>query len=65
MSEGTFPWRGLGYVGLAAPDPKAWRDFAAGVCGLMPLRILPCPRSAGVPEPASSAEGIAPDGSAY
>ncbi len=65
MSEAAFPWRGLGYVGLAAPDPKAWRDFATRVCGLMPAPILPGPRSAGVPEPNPSAEGIAADGSAF
>ena len=25
---------GLGYVGVAAPDPEAWREFARDVCGL-------------------------------
>ena len=27
--------RALGYLGIQGPDPKAWSDFATGVCGLM------------------------------
>ena len=28
--------RGLGYLGLAAADPAAWRNFATDLLGLMP-----------------------------
>jgi 3,4-dihydroxy-9,10-secoandrosta-1,3,5(10)-triene-9,17-dione 4,5-dioxygenase len=61
--------RGLGYVGLQGPDPKAWLDFATRVCGLMPARRVPgepwgMPGAppAGAP---SGGSGLAADGSAY
>ncbi len=61
----TLPWRGIGYVGLDAPDPAAWRTFATEVCGLVPARIPPGPRTRGVPEPAPEDHGMAPDGSVF
>lgn len=68
-SEGTagagLAYRGLGYVGVATPDPKAFRDFATDVCGLMPSSVLPGPRPASVPVPSPDAHGIADDGTAY
>ena len=61
--EGT-DYAGLGYVGVGAPDPLAWRDFATDVCGLMPSRILP-----GANGPtrllAPEAKGVGPDGSVF
>ena len=41
MSQERFSYRGLGYVGVEAPDVEAWRSFALGVCGMMPARIPP------------------------
>ncbi|HEB91135.1 MAG TPA: glyoxalase [Deltaproteobacteria bacterium] len=64
-ADTTLPWRGIGYVGVGAPDPAAWRTFATEVCGLVPAQVLPGPRPRGVPEPAPEARGIAPDGSLY
>src|SRR5262245_56175279 len=31
-----MPLRGLGYLGLATPDPARWRAFAVDVIGLAP-----------------------------
>jgi len=31
-----LPLGGLGYVGVAAPDPAHWQEFALGICGLAP-----------------------------
>jgi 2,3-dihydroxybiphenyl 1,2-dioxygenase len=56
---------GLGYVGIEAPDPPSWRDFASGICGLKPARVVPATRRGGVPVPAPEAQGIAADGTAY
>ena len=56
---------GLGYVGVRAPDPVGWRDFATGVCGLEPALMPPGPRQAGIPMPRPDAEGVAEDGTAY
>jgi 3,4-dihydroxy-9,10-secoandrosta-1,3,5(10)-triene-9,17-dione 4,5-dioxygenase len=56
---------GLGYVGIAAPDPVAWRDFAVDVCGLVPSAIVPGPRPQGLALPSPDAGGIAPDGTAF
>jgi 2,3-dihydroxybiphenyl 1,2-dioxygenase len=56
---------GLGYVGIDAPDPAGWRDFATGVCGLVPAAIVPGPRPAGIALPSPDAGGIAPDGTTY
>jgi 3,4-dihydroxy-9,10-secoandrosta-1,3,5(10)-triene-9,17-dione 4,5-dioxygenase len=65
MDSHDLPLAGLGYVGVAAPDPVAWRDFATDVCGLMPALTPPGPREAGAPVRAPEAGGIAPDGTAY
>ena len=56
---------GLGYVGIRAPDPVAWRDYATGVCGLVPSPMPPGPRPQGIALPAPEAQGLAPDGTAY
>jgi 3,4-dihydroxy-9,10-secoandrosta-1,3,5(10)-triene-9,17-dione 4,5-dioxygenase len=62
--------RSLGYLGLQAPDPKGWLDFATRVLGLMPARVLPGEAwgMPGVPSaegPPSGGSGLATDGSAY
>jgi 3,4-dihydroxy-9,10-secoandrosta-1,3,5(10)-triene-9,17-dione 4,5-dioxygenase len=49
--------RGLGYVGVTAPDPAEWARFATDVCGLMLSRS--------VPGKAGDRPGFAADGSAY
>jgi 2,3-dihydroxybiphenyl 1,2-dioxygenase len=49
--------RGLGYVGVNAPDPEQWARFATGVCGLM---LAP-----NVPGKPGDRPGFAADGSAY
>jgi 2,3-dihydroxybiphenyl 1,2-dioxygenase len=49
--------RGLGYVGVRAPDPAGWARFASEVCGLMPAPAVP-----GKP---GDAPGLGADGSAY
>src|SRR5262245_26011465 len=58
--------RQLGYVGLEGPDPKAWLDFAARICGLMPARVVPG-EAWGMPGagPAAGGSGIATDGSVF
>jgi len=61
--------RQLGYLGLQAPDPKAWLDFATRVVGLMPARVLPgepwgMPGQPGA-GPASGGSGVAADGSVF
>lgn len=56
---------GLGYVGVEAPDPSVWRDFAVDVCGLVPSRVVPGARQGGIPVPAPDALGRAEDGSVY
>ena len=61
MHDAQFDYLGLGYVGIGAPEPTAWRDFATTVCGLMPSRLLP-----GAGGPASdTSPGIAPDGTLF
>lgn len=42
--DAELPLGGLGYVGVAAPDPARWREFALGVCGLVPSATPPGPR---------------------
>ncbi len=61
--------RGLGYVGIGAPDPKQWLDFATEIIGAMPARCLPG-ESWGMPMdptsgPASGGSGVGEDGSVY
>ena len=59
----------LGYVGIGAPDPKVWLEFATEIIGLMPARAcagedwgLPAVPGSG---PASGGSGIAEDGTVY
>ena len=64
MNAQKIAYGGLGYVGVAAPEPAGWVDFATSICGLMPARILPggdTPMRMLTP----AARGIAPDGTAY
>jgi 3,4-dihydroxy-9,10-secoandrosta-1,3,5(10)-triene-9,17-dione 4,5-dioxygenase len=56
---------GLGYVGVAAPDPVGWRDFAIDVCGLVPSAIVPAPRPQGLALASPDAGGIAADGTVF
>jgi 3,4-dihydroxy-9,10-secoandrosta-1,3,5(10)-triene-9,17-dione 4,5-dioxygenase len=60
---------GLGYVGVASPEPEAWLCFATEVVGLMPARVLPgedfAVAGAESGAPASRGSGIAADGSVY
>ena len=66
MSESApFSLAGLGYVGVRAAEPVAWRDFATRVCGLEPALIPPGERQAGVPVPRPDARGLADDGSVF
>ncbi|MGB0618459.1 MAG: VOC family protein [Myxococcota bacterium] len=60
-----FSLAGLGYVGVRAPDPFGWRDFATGVCGLEPALIPPGPRPTGLALPNPEAGGIAEDGTVF
>jgi 3,4-dihydroxy-9,10-secoandrosta-1,3,5(10)-triene-9,17-dione 4,5-dioxygenase len=60
---------GLGYIGVAATDPKACLTYATDILGLMPARAVPG-ESWGIPAvpgsgPESRGSGIGPDGSAY
>lgn len=65
MVESQVSLAGLGYVGVEAPDPVAWRDFATRICGFTPSWIVPGPRTGGIPLPSPEAAGIAADGTAY
>ena len=65
MSQDRFPYRGLGYVGVAAPDVEAWRSFATGVCGMMPAPIPPGANGGLPPGPDPDAGGLAHDGSLF
>lgn len=64
--------RAVGYIGIAARNPKEWLAFATGIVGLMPARAVPG-ESWGMPSdstavptaPASRGSGVAPDGSVY
>ena len=60
-----FSLAGLGYVGVRAPDPIAWRDFATGVCGLEPALMPPAERPTGLAIPRPEAEGVAEDGTVF
>lgn len=59
--------KSLGYVGIGAPDPLVWLDYATEVIGTMPARNIP-----GVPwgmpqkdKVDTSRPGVAADGSIY
>ena len=61
--------RGLGYVGVGAPDPKQWLDYGVNILGLMPARALPG-EAWGMPMdptsgPASDGSGVGEDGAVY
>ena len=58
-------WNGLGYAGVYAPDPVAWRAFGTGVCGFVPAEIVPGPRPEGITLPTPDAQGLSADGSCY
>lgn len=64
MRNATFDYVGLGYVGIGAPDPAAWRLFGTRICGLAPARILPGGQ-AGPRLVDEAAEGVAADGTVY
>lgn len=65
MIRDAVGWNGLGYAGVVAPDPVAWRDFATGVCGFTPAEIVPGPRPHGIALPTPDAGGLAPDGTCF
>ncbi len=65
MGDESIGWQGLGYVGIVANDPIAWRDFATSVCGFVPSGIVPGPRPAGIALPTPDAGGLAADGTCY
>ncbi len=65
MTDASVRIAGLGYVGVEAPDPEAWRDFATEVCGLVPARLIPGERRGGIPVPTPEARGRAADGSVF
>ena len=65
MDESAVSLAGLGYVGVDAPDPEGWREFAAEVCGLTPAGIVPGARPGGIAMPSPEAQGLATDGSVY
>ncbi|MCB9724302.1 MAG: VOC family protein [Spirochaetaceae bacterium] len=65
MQDARFPLGGLGYVGVGAPDPIAWREFGTKVCGLTPALIPPGPRRQGIPIANPDAAGVADDGSVF
>lgn len=65
MKPNPLPLGGLGYVGINAPDPLAWRDFATGICGLEPALIPPGPRASGMPIASPEAKGVSGDGSVF
>ena len=58
VASKALPLGGLGYVGIHAPDPLGWRDFATGVCGLEPALMPPGPRPGGVPAPRPEADDV-------
>jgi 2,3-dihydroxybiphenyl 1,2-dioxygenase len=65
MHDRAIPLLGLGYVGIEAPDPAGWRDFAQQICGVMPAQIPPGPRPHGAVAPTPELQGMAKDGSAF
>ncbi len=64
MEPRRITYHGLGYLGIAAKDPSAWRDFATSVCGLMPSPTPPGER-VGMLNPSPEANGMATDGTAF
>jgi 3,4-dihydroxy-9,10-secoandrosta-1,3,5(10)-triene-9,17-dione 4,5-dioxygenase len=64
MGSSEITYGGLGYVGVAAPDPAAWIDFATNVCGLMPAPMPPGEEGP-IRMLRPEAGGVAADGTAY
>ncbi len=64
MEPSDIPYGGLGYVGIAAPDPAAWVEFGARICGLMPA-VMPPGDEGPVRVRRPEAGGLAADGTAY
>ena len=58
--------KSVGYMGIGAPDPKEWLEYAVDVIGMMPARAIPG-QGWGVPQSgeARNDSGLAADGSAY
>ena len=60
--------RSLGYIGIAAPDPRACLDYATDILGMMPARAV-AGETFGLVERNESAgsrgSGVAPDGTVY
>lgn len=64
MRSDRIAYRGLGYVGIATPDPGVWLAFARDVCGLMPAPMPPGD-PAPMRQPRPEAGGFAEDGTGY
>ncbi len=58
--------KSVGYMGIGAPDPKVWLEYAVDIIGMMPARAIPGD-GWGIPQGEASRNetGIAADGSAY
>lgn len=58
--------KSIGYMGIAAPEPEVWLEYAVDIIGMMPARAIPG-AGWGVPQVGESRNesGIAADGSAY
>ena len=52
-------------MGVEAPDLEAWRNFALGVCGMMPARVPPGASAALPRRPNPDARGLGADGTLY
>lgn len=65
MQSEKLPLMGLGYVGIGAPDPKAWNNFATQVCGLMPAPIPPVDSATAPLLPDPNSDGSGDDGSLF
>lgn len=58
--------KSIGYMGIGAPDPEAWLEYAVDVIGMMPSRAIPG-QGWGVPQAGETRNetGVAVDGSVY
>ncbi|WP_019528278.1 VOC family protein [Dasania marina] len=58
--------KSIGYMGIGAPEPEVWLEYAVDVIGMMPARAIPG-QGWGVPQTgeARNDTGIAEDGSVY
>jgi len=57
--------RGLAYVGIGAADPCAWRDFATGVCGMMPAAVVPPAHRPAAEPPSPARAGLSEEGTLF